>query len=100
MRLVKTIFMHFVGGFPTTRKGPDYLFVIVDRFNKIYIIMPCKNTIKGQEATNMFFEKVLVHFGILRSIISDRDTIFVDVFWNTLWDKMETKLKTYTTIHP
>jgi hypothetical protein len=50
-------------------------FVVVDRFNKMCILMPCKKTIKGQEATNMFFEQVWVHFGIPRSIISDRDTI-------------------------
>jgi hypothetical protein len=48
------------------------MFVVVDRFNKMCILMPCKKTIKGQEATNMFFEQVWVHFGIPRSIISDR----------------------------
>jgi hypothetical protein len=36
------ISMDFVGGFPTTRKGHDYLFVVVDRFNKMCILMPCK----------------------------------------------------------
>nr|QHR91263.1 hypothetical protein Q903MT_gene5295 [Picea sitchensis] len=70
--------MDFVGGLPTTRKGHDYLFVVVDRFSKMCILMPCKKTIKGQEATNMFFEQVWVHFGIPRSIISDMDTRFLN----------------------
>jgi hypothetical protein len=48
--------MDFVGGLPTTRKGHDYLFLVVDRFNKMCILMPCKNTINGQEATHKFFE--------------------------------------------
>jgi hypothetical protein len=48
--------MDFVGGLPTTKKGHEYLFVVVDRFNKMCILMPCKSTIKGQDATNMFFE--------------------------------------------
>jgi hypothetical protein len=48
--------MDFVGGLPTTKKGHDYLFVVVDRFNKMCILMPCKKIIKGQEATNKFFE--------------------------------------------
>jgi hypothetical protein len=90
----------FVGGFPRTRKGHDYLFVVVDRFSKMCILMPCKKTIKGQDATNMFFEKVWVHFGIPRSIISDRDTRFLSAFWTTLWEKMDTKLKRSTTFHP
>jgi hypothetical protein len=47
-----------VGGLPTTRKGLDYIFVVVDRFIKTCILIPCKNTIKGQEATNMFLEQV------------------------------------------
>jgi hypothetical protein len=68
--------MDFVGGLPTTRKGYDYLFVIVDMFNKTFILLPCKNIIKGQESTNMFFEHVWVHFGIPRSIISNKDTYF------------------------
>jgi hypothetical protein len=48
--------MDSVGGLPTTRKGHDYLFVVVDRFSKMCILMPCEKTIKGQEAANMFFE--------------------------------------------
>jgi hypothetical protein len=48
--------MDFVGRLPTTMKGHDYLFVVVDMFNTMCILMPCKMTIKGKEATNMFFE--------------------------------------------
>jgi hypothetical protein len=48
--------MDFVGGFPTTRKGRDYLFMVVDRFSNMCILVPCKNTIKGQEEVNMYFE--------------------------------------------
>jgi hypothetical protein len=62
--------------------------------------MPCKNTINEQEATNKFFEQVWVHFGIPRSIISDKDTIFLSAFWTTLWEKMDTKFKRSTTLHP
>ena len=52
------ISMDFMGGFPTTRKGHNYMFVVVYRFIKMCIIMPCKNTIKGQEEANMLFERV------------------------------------------
>ena len=66
----------------------------------MYIIMPCKKTNKGHEETNLFVEHVSVLFGIPGSIISNRDTIFLDAFWTTLWEKMDTKLKRHTTFHP
>jgi hypothetical protein len=50
-----SISMDFVDGLPTTRKGRDYLFVVVDWFSKMCILMLCKKTIKVQEAANMFF---------------------------------------------
>ena len=64
--------MDFVGGFLRIRKGHDYLFVVVDRFCKMYILMPCKKTFKGQDETNMFIEKVWVHFGIQRENMDTR----------------------------
>ena len=92
--------MDFVGGLPRTRWGHDYLFVVVGRFNKMFILMPYKNTISGLDVTIMFFERVWVHLGIPRSIISDRDTLFLSAFWTTLWEKMDTKFKRSTTFHP
>ena len=96
----ESISMYFVGGLPTTRKGHEYLFVVVDRFRKMFILMPCKKTINGQEEVSKFFEQVWVEFGIPRSLISDRDTRIISEFWTTLWEKMETKLKMSTSFHP
>jgi hypothetical protein len=93
-------FYGFCGRFTNHTKGHDYLFVVVDRFNTMCILMPCKKTIKGHEATNLFFEHNWVHFGIPRSIISDRDTRLLSAFWTTSWEKMDTKLKSCTTFHP
>jgi len=70
--------MDFVGGLLATRRGHDYLFMVVDRFNKMCVLMSCKNTISGEEATKLFFGQVWVHFGLQRSIISDKDTIFLN----------------------
>jgi hypothetical protein len=39
------ISMDFVGGLPTTKGVHDYLYVVVDRFNKMCILMTCKNQI-------------------------------------------------------
>jgi hypothetical protein len=54
----ESISMDFLGGLPKTKKGHDYLFVVVDRFNKMCIPMPSKKIVIGQESTNKFFEQV------------------------------------------
>ena len=41
-RPCESISMDFVGGLPLSRKGHNYLYVVVDRFSKMCILMPCK----------------------------------------------------------
>jgi hypothetical protein len=48
----------------------------------------------------MFFQNVWVHFGLPKSIISDRDSRFVGSFWSSLWALMDTKLKKSIAFHP
>jgi hypothetical protein len=38
----ESISMDFVGGLPMSKKNHDYLYVVVDRFSKMCILMPCK----------------------------------------------------------
>jgi len=68
--------MGFMGGLLITRKGHDYMSMVVDMFNKMCVLMPCKNTISGKEATNLFFRQVWVHFWIPMNIIPDNDMNF------------------------
>ena len=38
----ESVSMDFVGGFPLSRKSHNYLYVVVDCFSKMCILMPCK----------------------------------------------------------
>ena len=38
----ESVSMYFMGRLPMSRKGHDYLYVVVDRFNNMCILMPCK----------------------------------------------------------
>jgi len=91
--------MDFVGGFPMTCRCHDYLFVVVDHFNKMCVLILCKKTISGREVTELFFNHVWVHFGLPSSIIFDRDNISLGRFWTTLWEGMDTKLRYSTAFH-
>eukprot|EP00253_Pinus_taeda_P029627 PITA_29627 len=96
----ESISMDFVGGLPKSRKQHDYLYVVVDRFSKMCILMPCKKTITAEQTAELFFHHVWIHFGLPTSIISDRDSRFVGNFWSNLWEMMDTRLKKSTAFHP
>ena len=76
------------------------MYVVVDRFNKMCISMPCKKKITSEQTIQLFFQNEWVHFGFHISIVNDRDSRFVMKFWSILWGFMDTKLKKSTTFHP
>jgi hypothetical protein len=92
--------MDFVGGLPMSRQNHDYIYVVVDRFRKMCILMPCMKQVTTKQMAQMFFQNVWVHFGLPKSIISDRDSRFLRSFWLSLWALMDIKLKKRTTFHP
>jgi hypothetical protein len=63
------------------------------------ILMLCTKQVIAEQMTQMFFQNVWVHFGLPKSIISDRDSRFVGSFWLSLWALMDTKLKKRTSFH-
>lgn len=97
---LESVSMDFVNGFPMSRKGHDYLYVIVDRFSKMCILMPCKKQVTSEQTAYLFFQHVWVHFGLPTSMVSDRDSQFLGEFWTILWRMMDTKLKRSKTFHP
>lgn len=64
-----------------TKGGNDCLFVVVDRFSKYVVMVPCKTTVTAPDVADMFFEHVVCKFGVPEKIICDRDTRFTSLFW-------------------
>jgi hypothetical protein len=52
------ISMDFVGGLPMLKRGHYYLYVAVDRFNKMCILIPCKKKISVEKIVNLLFQYV------------------------------------------
>jgi hypothetical protein len=96
----ESISMDFVGGLPITRRVRDFLFIVVEGFNKMCVLIPYKKTIFEQEVAKLFFSHVWLHFRFPTSIISDQDSRFLGRFWTMLWERMDIKLKYSTTFHP
>jgi len=83
-----------------TQMNKDSIFVMVDRFSKMALIIPYNKTNDASHIAELYLKKVMRLHGTPRSIILDRDTKLLSYFWITLWKKMGTKLKYSTICHP
>jgi hypothetical protein len=92
--------MDYMLGLPSTKRRNDFVFVVVDRFSKMAILVACKKSITSEATAKLFFERVWVHFGIPQSIVSDRDSRFLSTFWSSLWSLLDTKLTKSMAFHP
>jgi hypothetical protein len=63
------------------KKNHDYIYIVVDRFSKMCILMPCNKHVTAEQMAQMLFQHVWVHFGLPKSIISDR--VF-SIYWKLL----------------
>ena len=72
--------MDYMSGLPSTERGNDYVFVVVDCFYKMEIMVSYKKNITIEATTKLFFERIWVHFGIPQTIVLDWDSRFLSTF--------------------
>jgi hypothetical protein len=99
-RLWESISMDYMSGLPSTKRRNECVFVLVDHFSKMAILTTYKKNITAEATAKIFFERVWVHFGIPQTIISDRDSQFLNTFWSRLSSLLDTKLTKSTAFHP
>jgi hypothetical protein len=90
----ESISMDYMSDLPSTKWGNDCVFVVVDRFSKMEIMAAYKMSIIAEAIVNIFFERFWVHFGIPQTIVLDRDSQFLSIFWSNLCSLLDTKLAT------
>ncbi|MBW0550684.1 hypothetical protein O181_090399 [Austropuccinia psidii MF-1] len=74
--------------------------LIVDRYRKTSMFLPCHKDDKSMDTAMMIWNKVIGHTGLFQNIISDRDPKFTSALWTNLYDLFGTKLSFSIAYHP
>ncbi|MBW0555688.1 hypothetical protein O181_095403 [Austropuccinia psidii MF-1] len=74
--------------------------VLVDRYSKTPMFLPCHKDDTAMDTAIMIWNKVISHTGLFQNIISDRDPKFTSALWTNLHNLFGTKLSFSTAYHP
>ena len=91
--------LDFVTGLPSSQ-GYTTILVVVDRFSKASHFGALPTPHSAYKVATLFLDMVCKHHGFPRSLVSDRDPIFVSKFWRELFRLSGTKLRMSTAYHP
>jgi hypothetical protein len=86
------ISMDFVTGLPTTPKGNDSIWVIVDCLTKLAHFLPVKNAFRPPRYAKKHIAEIVRLHGIPKTIVSNRGSQFTTHFWEHLHKGLCTSL--------
>lgn len=98
-RVWTDISMDFIARLPLC-KGKSMIFVVVDRLSKSAHFIAMSHPYTTVIVAHAFIDNVLKLHGIPNSVVSDRDPIFVSVFWRELFKLQGSKLCMSSSYHP
>ncbi|WVZ00354.1 hypothetical protein V8G54_026423 [Vigna mungo] len=93
------ICMDFITALPPAQ-GYSVIMVVIDRLSKFVHFLPLKHDFSSQQVAETFVQHILKLHGFPRSIISDRDKIFISKFWQQLFKLQGTTLSMSSAYHP
>lgn len=76
--------MDFIEGLPKS-EGYSVILVVVDRFTKLAHFIPMKHPYTTLQSAQLFMDNIVKLHGLPKSIVTDRDTVFVSQFWKQLF---------------
>ena len=83
-RPLESISMDFINAMPTALRKHDVIWVVVCRFSKMDLFIPCYKTRLATQTLDLFFQHVWHHFVFPSSIVYDGDSRFLSGFLHTL----------------
>jgi hypothetical protein len=95
----ESISMDFITGLPKVQ-GKDCIYVVVDRLTKYAHFFAISSEYKAPQVAELFFREIFRLHGLPRVIVSDRDSRFLNAFWQELFRLAGTELTPSTSYHP
>ena len=92
--------MDFITGLPTSSRGNDSIWVIVDRLSKVAHFLPVKTTYQSSKLAELYIARIVSLHGVPKIIVSDRGTQFTSRFWKKVQEGLGTRLDFSTVYHP
>jgi len=92
--------MDFISGLPTSIKGYDSIWVIVDSLTKLARFIPVQTDYRPHQYAELYFEHIIRQYGVPLTIISDRGPQFTTHFWECLHEQISTHLIRFSAYHP
>jgi hypothetical protein len=89
--------IHFMGPFPNS-KGCEYILVVVDYVSKWVEALPCRAT--DAMHSKMFHEVIFLRYGVLRIVISDGGSHFIDRTFRKALSEVGVDHRIVTPYHP
>lgn len=91
--------MDFIISLPKYQ-GKECNYVVVEKLTKYAHLFTISNDYKAPQVVEIFCKKVLRLHGLLKNIISDRDSHFLNTFWKELFHLIGTKITHRTSYYP
>ena len=92
--------MDFITGLPTSSRGNDSIWVIVDRLSKVTHFLPVKTTYQSSQLAELYIARIVSLHGVPKNIVSDRGTQFTSRFWKKVQEGLGPRLDFSTAYHP
>lgn len=92
--------MGFITGLPTSSRGNDSIWVIVDRLSKVAHFLPVKTPYQRSKLAELYIARIVSLHGVPKNIVSDRGTQFTSRFCTKVQEGLGTRLDFNTAYHP
>lgn len=97
-KVCENLSMDFIEGLPTSG-GYITILVMVDRLSKYAHFITIKHPMASLQLVQVLQENIFKLYGVPKSIISDRNRLFLSEFWRKICQIQETHLQFSSSYH-